>query len=256
MKGPKLLPTSAQGETFAGVTYHLDGELVPVLTVELTPNRSIFFEHHTLLWKDPNVEITTKSLRGGFKRMMAGLPIIMTEARGQGHTAFSRDGVGHIFPIHLSQGHGIHVREHQFLAATDNIDYTYERIKGLSNIMFGGNSFFIDEFRAINGDGILWLHGYGNVFEVELAAGEQLDVEPGAWLYKTPSLKMETNLMRLATSMFAGSSFTMNRFTGPGRLAIQSMGSPFHTGGFDTSSTDGAKGIGLMAILSGLFGKR
>ena len=39
---PTLLPTSAQNESFAGVTYHLDGELVPVLTVELTPPHTVY----------------------------------------------------------------------------------------------------------------------------------------------------------------------------------------------------------------------
>ena len=33
---PTLLPTQAHDETFGGVTYHLDGELVPVLTVDVS----------------------------------------------------------------------------------------------------------------------------------------------------------------------------------------------------------------------------
>jgi len=28
------MPTKAEAETFGGVTYHIDGELVPVLTVD------------------------------------------------------------------------------------------------------------------------------------------------------------------------------------------------------------------------------
>ena len=102
MYRPTLLPTSAQNEQFAGVTYHLDGELVPVLTVELAPQSSIYFEHHILLWKEPQVQIGIKSLQGGFKRMLAGLPIFMTETEGAGQIGFSRDGAGHIFGIHLT----------------------------------------------------------------------------------------------------------------------------------------------------------
>ena len=48
---PVLLPTSAKDETFAGVTYHVDGELVPALTVEISAAQSIYFEHHIMLWK-------------------------------------------------------------------------------------------------------------------------------------------------------------------------------------------------------------
>ena len=54
MERPKLLSTIAESETFAGVTYHLDGELVPALTVELPPGQSVYFEHHILLWKQPD----------------------------------------------------------------------------------------------------------------------------------------------------------------------------------------------------------
>ena len=80
MERPILLATATQDETFAGYTYHLDGELVPYLTVELTHGQSIYFEHHILLWKHPDIEIGVKSLKGALKRMMAGMQIFITEA--------------------------------------------------------------------------------------------------------------------------------------------------------------------------------
>jgi len=221
MDRPVLKPTTAQNETFAGITYHLDGELVPVLTVELTPGQSVYFEHHILLWKNPAVTVEIKPIKGALKRMMAGMQIFITEAGGQ--IAFSRDGVGHIFAMHLSQGQELHIREYQFIAATQNIDYTFERVKGVSNMLFGGTGFFIDKFRSLQGDGILWLHGYGNVFEIVLGPHEQIDIEPGGWLYKDPTVRMETNFQKLSVGLLSGFYLAMNRFTGPGRVGIQSM---------------------------------
>jgi uncharacterized protein (AIM24 family) len=218
-----LLKTSAQDESFAGYTYHLDGELVPALSVNLAAGQSVYFEHHVLLWKDPDISISLRPTKGAFKRMMAGMQIFVTEAQGVGQVAFSRDGVGHVFGIHLRQGQELHVREHQFLAATGNIDYSFERVKGVANMLFGGSGFFIDKFKAAQGDGILWLHGYGNVFEKTLAAGEQIDVEPGGWLHKDPAMQMETKIQRLSTGLLAGMNLAMNRFTGPGKLGVQSM---------------------------------
>src|SRR5580704_9757044 len=122
---PRLLPTSANAEKYAGVTYHIDGELVPVLTVDVS-NRPVYFEHHILLWKNPSVRISLRPMKGALKRMMAGMQVFVTEATGEGLIAFSRDGAGHIVPIHLERGRELHVREHQFLAATDAIDYTFE----------------------------------------------------------------------------------------------------------------------------------
>ncbi|HEX3599603.1 MAG TPA: AIM24 family protein [Lacipirellulaceae bacterium] len=223
MDRPRILPTRAADETFAGVTYHLDGELVPVLTVELNPTTAVYFEHHVLLWKHPSVNIGLRPMKGMLKRMLAGIQIFVTEATGVGQIAFSRDGAGHIVPIHIAAGEELHVREHQFLAATGNIDYTFERVRGVANLLFGGTGFFIDKFHGHQGEGILWLHGYGNVFEKVLVAGESIDVEPGGWLYKDPTVGMTTNLTRLSTGFLAGTNIVLNRFTGPGRIGLQSM---------------------------------
>jgi len=220
---PQLLPMAKESETFAGVTYHIDGELVPVLTVDVSPDQPVYFEHHILLWKHPSVEIRIRPMRGALKRMVAGMQVFVTEAAGTGQVAFSRDGAGHIFALHLGQSQEMHVREHQFLAATKGIDYSFERVKGIGTMLFGGTGFFIDKFTAKGAEGILWLHGYGNVFEKNLAAGESIDVEPGGWLYKDASVKMTTNVQSLSTGFFGSMSFITNRFTGPGRLGIQSM---------------------------------
>ncbi len=223
MERPKLLSTSKPDETFAGYTYHLDGELVPALTVDLLEGQTIYYEHHILLWKNPGIIIKIRPMKGALKRMIAGMQIFVTEASGPGQIAFSRDGAGHVFGVHLKQGEGLHVREHQFLAATGNVDYSYERMKGVSNMLFGGTGFFIDKFNVVSGDGILWLHGYGNVFEKVLGPGEQIDIEPGGWLYKDPSVQLETKIQTLSTGFLAGMNLVMNRFTGPGRVGIQSM---------------------------------
>ncbi len=223
MAVPVLLPTTARDETFAGVTYHIQGELVPALSIELGA-MPVYFEHHVLLWKDPQVGIGIKAIRGAFKRMVAGMPVFLTEARGPGRIAFSRDGAGHVFAIHLTQGQSIDVREHQFLAATESLEYGFSRLKGVSNILFGGTGFFIDNFTCREQQDILWLHGYGNVFEITLGAGEQIDIEPGGWIHKDPSVRMETMFQRLSTGIFASAGqMVWNRFTGPGRVGLQSM---------------------------------
>ena len=228
---PKLLATAATNENFGGVTYHIEGELVPVLHLELSA-KGVYFEHHILLWKDPRLEIELKPMKGALKRMLAGMPVFMTAARGPGRIAFSRDGAGHVFALHLSPGEALDVREHQFLAATDGVEYTFTKVKGAANMLLGGTGFFIDTFTCGAEEGILWLHGYGNVFDMMLAAGEQIDIEPGGWIYKDRSVQMETVFQRLSTGIFAGAGqIVMNRFTGPGRIALQSMYMPMATEG-------------------------
>jgi uncharacterized protein (AIM24 family) len=219
---PTLLPTQAHDESFAGVIYHLDGELVPVLTIDVS-RTSVYFEHHILLWKHPQVRVSLRPMKGALKRMMAGMQIFVTEAGGPGFIAFSRDGAGHIAPVHLRSGQELEVREHQFLAATAGVEYSFQRVRGVANMLFASTGFFIDRFRA-TGDGIVWVHGYGNVFEKVLEPGEQIDVEPGGWLYKDPTVRLDTVIDKLSSGFFgAGGNLIVNRFTGPGRLGIQSM---------------------------------
>lgn len=105
-------------------------------------------EHHVILWKHTSVNVGIRPMKGALQRMMAGMQVFVTEAGGPGQIAFSRDGAGHIVPIHMKAGDELHVREHQFIAATANIDYTFERVKGVSNLLFGGTGFFIDKFHG------------------------------------------------------------------------------------------------------------
>lgn len=217
----------------ADMTITIDGELVPVVDIMLGNQMSIYFEHHILLWKHPGVQIGFKSLQGAARRFFAGLQVFITEAQGPGNISFSRDSVGQIVALRLQPGQMVEVREHQFLVATSNVDYGFTFVQGAANILFSRTGLFVDQFTATNGEGMLLLHGYGNVFEKTLAPGEMLDVEPGAWLWKDPSVQMTVTsvagsqrgggLLGAIGGFFAGASIIMNRFTGPGRIGIQSM---------------------------------
>ncbi len=221
---PQLLPTEIPGGQAPGVQYRIQGEVVPVLHLYLDGSIPVFFEHHVVLWKEPAVDIGIRPMKGVFKRMVAGMSIFMTEAQGPGEIAFSRDGTGHVFPIHLSPGQAIEVREHQFLAATGHVEYTFSRIKGVGSMLFGSSGFFVDRFFAPREEGVVWLHGYGNVFDKVLAPGETIDIEPGGWIYRDESVRMEIKTFGLKTGIFGGGgALVFNRFTGPGRVGIQSM---------------------------------
>ena len=88
---------------------------------------------------------------------------------------------------------------------------------------FSGTGFFIDTFSTQHQEGVVWLQGYGNVFEIELGAGEQIDIEPGGWIYKDPGVTMETKVQKLSSGFFASAGqLVWNRFTGPGRIGLQS----------------------------------
>jgi uncharacterized protein (AIM24 family) len=156
--------------------------------------------------------------------MVAGRELFLTEAKGHGDIAFSRDAPGQVFPLELPKGATILVREHQFLAATASVRYSASHLRGLSNNLFGDSGFWVDRFEAKDGDGVVWLHGFGNVFEKQLDPGEEIDVEPGGWIYMDPEVRMRPAVYGLRTGLFAGvGQLIFNRFRGPGRVGIQTM---------------------------------
>ena len=113
------------------------------------------------------------------------------------------------------------MREHAFLVASHSITYSFERIKGLTNVLHG-EGMYLDRFVTEGEQGILMLHGYGNVFERTLGSGEKILVEPGGFLYKDSSVQMNTVQLNVRTGLMRRGMF-MAEMTGPGRVGIQSM---------------------------------
>ena len=72
------------------------------------------------------------SLKGAWKRMLAGMPLIMTQAQGPGRIAFSRDAPGEMIALPLQPGQAVDVREHLFMVATGAVTYDWFN----SNIWF------------------------------------------------------------------------------------------------------------------------
>ena len=252
---PQILPTSIPEGSAPGVRYRLEGELVPALHLTLDGNVPVYFEHHVLLWKYPNLQIGLHPLKKGLKRrVFGGMPLLLLETQSAGEVAFSRDAAGHIAALHIPPGQGIVVREHQFLAATGSVQYDYSRIKGFSNMLYGGG-FWIDEFFAADQEGVVWVHGYGNVFEKQLEAGETIDIEPGGWVYRDHSVSMSQEVYGFKTGFLSGGggNLVFNRFTGPGRVGLQSMYyHPPVEQGSGSSSSDSGGGV-LGGIVGGLF---
>jgi uncharacterized protein (AIM24 family) len=99
----------------------------------------------------------------------------------------------------------------------------------------------------------LWLHGYGNIFEKVLDPGEQIDVEPGGWVYRDASVRMDPQVFGLKTGLLGGGGrLVFNRFTGPGRVGIQSM--YVHMGEGAGNAGTAVAGGAVGALLKGIGG--
>jgi uncharacterized protein (AIM24 family) len=215
------------------------GTTVPVAEFNLAQGEMVYFSHHVLLWADPATRLQNMSMRGGWKRMMAGLPLIMVEAHGPGHIALSDNHAGEVIGLPLQHGQSIWVKEHRFLAATGNVRYDWSD----NNVWYTTGDpndqndqewhypmgQFGDVFSATDRPGLLLLHAKGNTFIRDLKPGETLLVQPSSLVYHDMSVRVHLHLEYPRNQGFA---FWRNnwdyrnilvRLTGPGRVAVQSI---------------------------------
>lgn len=211
----------------------IEGNYVPVADMNLAGNDWVYFTHHVLLWKDPQVEISAMSLKGAWTRLFAGLPLIMTQARGPGHVAFSRDEPGETIALPLHPGQPVDVREGVFMVATGQVTYDWFN----TGIWFQTSSgderethypvgMYMDRFMAPDTPGLLLLHGAGNVFIRQLQPGETILIKPTALLYKDSTVQMQLHIERPGNTWRSwrswGERYIWLRLWGPGRVAVQS----------------------------------
>lgn len=212
----------------------IEGLYVPVADMNLAAGDSVYFAHHVLLWKDPQVNITTMSLKGAWKRVFAGLPLIMTQAEGPGHIAFSKDDPGELIPVALQPGQSIDVREHMLLAATSTVTYDWFQTGIWFSTKNGDDTethypvgCYMDRFTSPRTPGLLLLHAGGNVFVRNLAPGQTILVKPTALIFKDPTVGMQLHFEHPGAQVTSwrswGNRYLWLRLTGPGRVAIQSV---------------------------------
>lgn len=212
------------------------GTLVPAAEFRLAQGDHVYFSHHVLLWADPSTHMQNMSMRGGWKRMRAGLPLIMIEAHGPGSIALSDNEAGEVVALPMQHGQSIWVKEHRFLTATGNIKYDWADndiwyITGDSDEQEWHYPMgqYGDIFTAADRPGLLLLHATGNVFIRDLKQGESLLVQPSSLIYRDMSVRVHLHLeypRNRGLSFFRNTLDYRNilvRLTGPGRVAVSSL---------------------------------
>jgi uncharacterized protein (AIM24 family) len=207
----------------------ITGNYVPVAEMNLAPGDQVYFSHHVLLWADPSTHLDVRPMKGGWNRSLAGMPMVMMEATGPGHIAFSEDDPGELIAVPLEKGRSVDVSMHHFLVATAAVSYTWVNTgiwwaTGVKNqrVFHYPRGRYTDRFTAQE-RGLLLLHARGNTFIRDLGDGERIYVVPRAMVYKDTSVAMNVHMERPASPRAHWQIIPMIRLTGPGRVAIQSQ---------------------------------
>lgn len=233
------------GQSFCQV----EGTYAPVADMSLAPRDGVYFTHHVLLWKDSQVTLSAMPLDDAWKRMFAGMPLVMLQAQGPGHVAFSQDAPGEIIALPLHSNQSVDVREHVFMVATNQVAYDYFNPQiwfatkdGSDRELHFPLGLFMDRFFAPKTPGLLLLHGAGNVFVRQLAPGETILVKPTTLLFKDSTVEMHLRQdypANQGTHHFWRTwyqRYIWLQLYGPGRVAIQSA--------YEQSEDNGKKIVG------------
>ena len=218
---------------FGQSSCQIEGAYVPVADMSLAADDAVYFSHHVLLWKEPGVQLAPMAMKGGWKRIKAGMPLVMMQAQGPGHVAFSEDRPGEVIAFPLDPGQAVDVREHHFLVASNSVTYDWFN----TNVWFRTKSGddtethyplgnYMDRFSSPSAAGLLLLHAGGNTFLRQLAPGETIFIKPPALLFKDPTVEMWLHFEHPGNPMASwgswGNRYIWLAMRGPGRIAIQS----------------------------------
>ena len=93
--------------------------------------------------------------------------------------------------------------------------------KKLGAGLFGGEGFILQK---ISGPGTAFLEIPGEVREIELGAGEKLQVDPGHIALFEPSVSYDISAVKgLKNVLFSGEGLFLASLTGPGKVWLQSL---------------------------------
>jgi uncharacterized protein (AIM24 family) len=225
----------------------IEGAYVPVADFNLAAGDGVYYAHHQILWTDPTVKMSVMPMKGAWRRMFAGMPLIMMQAHGPGHIAFSRDAPGEMVAVPLQPGAAVDVREHIFVVANHAVEYDWFQTNVWYTCRTGNDNNdtettfpigqFMDRFVARDRPGLLLLHAAGNAFVRTLAPGQRILIKPTALLYKDPSVQMRLHFEQPAFSSWRpfgrwGNSYICLELIGPGKVAVHSAYDPLELPGY------------------------
>jgi uncharacterized protein (TIGR00266 family) len=209
----------------------IQGTTMPVLTVQLDPNESVFSESGELSWMTGTIQMATHTQMGGggglfgvLKRVAGGGSIFMTEYRAfqyPGEVSFATKVPGHIVPIELGQGPEYMVHRHGFLCATPQVTIGVGFQQSLGAGIFGGDGFLLQK---VGGQGTAWLELSGEMIVKNLAPGETLLVHPGhVGAFQTSVGFQITTVPGIRNMIFGGDGLFLAVLTGPGAVWLQTL---------------------------------
>ena len=261
---PPLLPTQMHE-----IDYKIHGDDMQFVEIELDPSEAVVAEAGGMMFMDDGIAMETVfgdgsaqnkgfmgALMGAGKRLLTGESLFMTVFQNQGmgkrRVAFGAPYPGKIMPIHLRElGGELIAQKDSFLCAARGVSVGIAFQKRIGVGLFGGEGFIMER---LTGDGWVFIHAGGTLYERVLAPGETLRVDTGCIVGFQPTVDYDIQLVGgIKTALFGGEGLFFATLRGPGKVWLQSL--PFARLAGRIIAAAGGKGHGSRdegSVLGGL----
>jgi uncharacterized protein (TIGR00266 family) len=221
------------------VDFRVYGDDMQFVEVELDPGEAAIAEAGGMMYMDDGIEMETifgdgaqqsggllGSIVGAGKRILTGESLFMTVFVNQGQqkrsVAFGAPYPGKIIPVSLSEvGGELIAQKDAFLCAAKGVSIGIAFQKRLGAGLFGGEGFIM---QRLTGDGMVFVHAGGTMYERKLEPGETLRVDTGCIVGFQPSVQYDIKFVgKIKSALFGGEGLFFATLRGPGRVWLQSL---------------------------------
>lgn len=221
------------------IDYHIYGEEMQYVEVELDPHEGIVAESGSFMMMSDGIKMDTifgdgsnqdegilGKLFSAGKRLLTGESLFMTvfsnTGIGKKNVSFAAPYPGQIIPIDLSEMGGKFIcQKDAFLCSAKGVSIGIEFSKRLGRGLFGGEGFIMQK---LEGDGMAFVHAGGNMSRKELRKGDVLKVDTGCVVGFTKDVDYDIEFVGgIKNTIFGGEGLFFATLRGPGTVYVQSL---------------------------------
>jgi uncharacterized protein (TIGR00266 family) len=221
------------------IDYHVYGEEMQYVEVELDPNETAIAEPGAFMMMEDGIQMQTifgdgSQQSGGMldklfsagKRLLTGESLFMTAftnvTYGKKKVSFASPYPGKIIPLDLSQlGGRIICQKDAFLCAAKGVSISLEFQRRLGTGLFGGEGFIM---QRLEGDGLAFMHAGGHVVEKIIEPGTLLKIDTGCLVAFTSGVDYNIEFVGgIKNTIFGGEGVFFATLRGSGKVWIQTL---------------------------------
>ena len=205
--------------------HEIIGDNLQIVNIEIGTGEKVYAEIGSFVYKSENVKIESK-MKGGVtdavKRALTQESIFVNEftSKGNGIIGFGGNMPGKIKMFKLGKNQNIICERGAFLCGEDTIKIEMQFTKPVAGIM-GGEGIILQK---LVGPGTVFIFAVGDIIEYDLKKGESLEVAAGHLVAFGENVNYDVEYIGgIFTAIFGGQGLMLAKFTGPGKVILQSM---------------------------------